>query len=104
MSAELPDDASDDAPDDALDLLRESQDRVLEREGIPMLLALVDETALDADGSREAAGAEGDRLARLLDLLAEALAPTGRDDDLGRTAVVLQAAAYRDFGQGRTVL
>ena len=94
-------------PQDALALLRECQDRVLEREGIPMVLALVDEAAGDRtqrpvpDAS---AMHEGARLAALMDDLARELAPTGRDGDLGRVVMVLQALSYRDFGQGRTLL
>ena len=89
-------------PDDALALLRESQDRVLEREGIPMVLALFDETAPTT--TPPAGRATGAELAMLMDDLARALAPTGRDGDMGRVITVLQAASYLDFGQGRTVL
>lgn len=90
------------APDDALALLRESQDRVLELEGIPMLLVLADETGDDPPEVLDAAARdEGARLATLLDDLGQALTPTGRDGDLGRVVTVLQAASYLDFGQGR---
>lgn len=88
-------------PDDALALLRESQDRVLELEGIPMLLVLADETGDPAEVLDATAREEGARLATLMDDLGQALTPSGRDGDLGRVVTVLQAASYLDFGQGR---
>jgi len=87
-------------------LLREAQDRALEAEGIPMVLALLDHRATpdaptDAptveqeDGAR----AEGERLAAALDEVREALLPGHRGSDLGATTAALQAVSYADFGR-----
>ena len=88
-------------PHPHLATLREAQDRALEAEGIPMVLALLDhrsatsvQTAQD-DGVR----AEGGRLASAADGVREALLPGHRGSDLGSTGAVLQAVAYADFGR-----
>ncbi len=102
-------------PGDALALLREAQDRVLDREGIPMLLALTDETGetgetdeIGETGDEKepdgASGTEGLRLASSMEDLGQALAPAGRNEDMGRVITVLQALSYLDFGQPRSVL
>ena len=82
---------------DALILLRQCDDRVLEREGIPMVLALVSEVG-PMPTADDAARADGARIAGSMDELCEALMPSGRDRDLGRIMIVAQAAAYADFG------
>lgn len=83
-------------PHSALALLRECQDRVLEREGIPMVLALVSEVGeLPAAPDTEA---EGGSLAGRMDQLRLELAPSGRDSDMGQVINVLQAVSYADFG------
>jgi hypothetical protein len=78
--------------------LRDSQDRVLEREGIPMVLALVDERGRAPAAVSPQVVAEGQRLAAELDRLRAALSPALRDDDNGGLISVLQAVAYADFG------
>jgi len=84
-------------PQSALALLRECQDRVLEREGIPMVLALVSEV-----GEMPAAPdtlTEGGSLADRMDRWRLELAPSGRDADMGQVINVLQAVSYADFGR-----
>jgi hypothetical protein len=82
---------------DSLTTVRRSEDRQDEREGIPMVLALVSEVgapphALDPDAMRA-----GARIAGELDALRSELAPTQRDDDMGCVQVLLRAAAFEDF-------
>ena len=62
-----------------LALLRECQDRVLEREGIPMVLALVSEVGVVPPAAEPAIVADGRRLAERMDQIGQAVAPTGRD-------------------------
>ena len=77
-----------------------------------MVLVLADEVDGDAgadqtdraDRADQTELADGVRLADWMDDLWQALAPTGRDGDMGRVITVVQAASYLDFGQGRTVL
>jgi hypothetical protein len=79
--------------------LRESQDRALHMEGIPMLIGLADERggagptvpAGDAVDPRHAAV-----LARI-DHYRAVLAPSQRETDMGVIASVLTVAAYEDF-------
>jgi hypothetical protein len=86
-------------PSVELQTLRESQDRALHMEGIPMLIALADERgpgrntvpAAEAVDPRHAAV-----LARIEHYRA-ALAPSQRDADMGVIASVLTVAAYEDF-------
>jgi hypothetical protein len=81
----------------ALRTLRASQDRVLEREGIPMVLALVNEGGpMPAVGS-EAVRAEGERLAAAMDRFREELVPSMREEDNGCLISVLVATSYEDF-------
>ncbi len=83
-------------------LLREAQDRALEAEGIPMVLALLDHRATPdapAVAQEDGARAEGERLAAALDEVREALLPGHRGSDLGATTAALQAVSYADFGR-----
>jgi hypothetical protein len=83
----------------AMQLLRECQDRALEREGIPMVLALVSEVGPMPEVSDDRARQEGRLLAGQMDELRSVIAPTGRDGDMGRVIAVLQVASYADFGR-----
>lgn len=84
-------------PSVELQTLRESQDRALHMEGIPMLIGLADERGAsvivpaDADDPRHAAV-----LARIEHYRA-VLAPSQRETDMGVIASVLTVAAYEDF-------
>lgn len=84
------------SPSDDLAVLRESQDRRLEREGIPMVVALVSEVSPDptVSGAPEQDGVE---LSRRMDAMRDSLAPNQRDGDMGVLISVLQAVAYADF-------
>lgn len=77
--------------------VRAAQDRAMEREGIPMVLAMVDETG---PGPAVAHPGDGPRLAAALDEHRAALAPTRRDDDLGVVHTLLTVVAHRDFDAG----
>lgn len=83
----------------ALELLRRSQDRDLAGEGIPMALALLDETGAPAAASaapdRPASPADAALVAHLDALRAE-LAPDQRDGDLGVIASLVTAAAFHE--------
>ena len=81
-----------------LALLRSSEDRVLEREGIPMVLALVSEVTDMAEVADPVVRADGTQLAERMDHVADAVWPSGRDDDMPRVVMVMQATAYADFG------
>jgi hypothetical protein len=86
-------------PDPALALLRECQDRVLEREGIPMVLCLVSETGPMPDVRDEVARADGERLAAAMDGYRASLVPRSRDADMGCLISVLQVTSYADYGR-----
>ena len=87
------------SPGVELQTLRDSQDRALHMEGIPMLIALADERgggknsapAGDATDTRHAAV-----LARI-DHYRAVLAPSQRESDMGVIASVLTVAAYEDL-------
>lgn len=96
------DPASD--PGAEIRLLRECQDRALDREGIPMLLTLVSEVGPMPAVTDERARAEGLQLAHRLDAIRAAIAPTGRDGDMGRVVTVLQAGSYENFGRSEARL
>ena len=81
----------------ALAVLRSSQDRVLEREGIPMILALVSEIDTPPAATDDRTRAEGEWLAGTMDRYRTELVPSSRDDDLGCLISVLQAVSYDDF-------
>lgn len=79
--------------------LRECQDRVLEREGIPMVLALVSEVGEMPSAMSDDVRAEGTSLAQSMDRVRSAVLPTSRDDDMGCLISVLQSVSYTDFGR-----
>jgi hypothetical protein len=82
-----------------LQTLRESQDRALHMEGIPMLIGLADERA-GGETTTAAADAVDPRHAAVLariDHYRAALAPSQRETDMGVIASVLTVAAYEDF-------
>lgn len=81
-----------------LQTLRESQDRALHMEGIPMLIALADErdpgmpaVVERTDDPRHAA------VVTRMDHYRSALANSQRDTDMGVIASVLTVTAYEDF-------
>ena len=82
-----------------LALLRESQDRVLEREGIPMLLTLVSETGPMPPVADSAVRADGARIAAAMDGYRAGLVPGSRDSDMGCLISVLQVTSYDEFGR-----
>jgi hypothetical protein len=83
-----------------LGLLRECQDRVLEREGIPMVLSLVSEVEQPVPRVRDRRiRADGQRLARSFDRHRAALAASQRDDDVGCLTSVMQVVSYSDYGR-----
>jgi hypothetical protein len=82
-----------------LGLLRECQDRVLEREGIPMVLTLVSEVAPVPPVRDGRVRADGQRLARSFDHYRAALAASQRDDDVGCLISVMQVVSYCDYGR-----
>lgn len=84
-------------PAPALALIRECQDRRLEREGIPMFLALVDERP-DRVLPRAESG-DGRAVVAELDRLRSAVADGQRGGDMGVVISLLQAAAYLDFNE-----
>jgi len=86
-------------PGPELALLRESQDRVLEREGIPMVLALVSEVEPIPEPTQRSVREDGARLAESLDRFRGALLAGSRDDDMGCLTTVLTVASYADFGR-----
>ncbi|MBE7187714.1 hypothetical protein [Jatrophihabitans endophyticus] len=86
-------------PSRELQVLRASQDRVLEAEGIPMILALVGEVDEPPPAGNESVRAEGRRLAAAMDHYREHLVPSSRDDDLGCLISVLQAVSYDDMAE-----
>ena len=86
-------------PNHGLSTLRASQDRSFEREGIPMVLALVSEVGPMPDVVDELARRDGARLAAAMDSYRAALVPTSRDTDMGCLISVLQAVSYDDFGR-----
>lgn len=85
-------------PDGPLAALRASQDRDVEREGIPMVLALVDMTGGSAPRTGEPG--EGPDLAGRLAATWKDLAAHQRDDDLGAVQSVLGAVAFAEVNDG----
>lgn len=77
--------------------LRACQDRLLEREGIPMVLALVSEVGPVPAAQSDAVRADGERIAGCMDFYRAALLPGMRDGDNGCLISVMQAVAYLDF-------
>jgi hypothetical protein len=83
-------------------LLRECHSRRLDREGIPMVLAMVDERGPTAARSDAQARDEGERFADLLGQYAGLLVPEPvfRHDDEGAVITALQVLAHRHFEPG----
>jgi hypothetical protein len=84
---------------DPLALLRECQDREFGSDGIPMVLALVNEVGPMPTVSDAATLADGTALAESVEHYREALVPTARDTDMGCLISVLQVVSYDDFGR-----
>ncbi len=87
----------DERPSVELQTLRESQDRALHMEGIPMLIGLADERGA---GAVLAAATDEPRHAAVLariDHYRAVLAPSQRETDMGVIGSVLTVAAYEDF-------
>jgi hypothetical protein len=83
----------------AVDLLRACHSRRLDREGIPMVIALQDEReAMPAITDRRMR-ADGEQFAELLDEYADLLTPSTafRPGDEGALITVLQVLAYAHF-------
>jgi hypothetical protein len=83
-------------------LLRECHSRRLDREGIPMVLAMVDERGPTAARSDDHSSDEGERYADLLGQYAELLVPEPvfRHEDEGALITALQVLAHRHFEPG----
>lgn len=83
----------------AADLLRSCHNRRLDTEGIPMVLALVDERRPPTASARDAARREGTHLADLLDTYARLLVPQPdfRPADEGSLITVLQVLSSAHF-------
>ncbi|MEO3890813.1 hypothetical protein [Nonomuraea sp. B5E05] len=89
---------------DPAGVLADNRQRALEREGIPMFLALEDLTGSPVPPVGDAAVlAEGAELDGLLGHYAERLAPGAADDDLGELSSVITvlARAHFDEREGR---
>lgn len=80
-------------------LLRECHTRRLDREGIPMVLALVDERQPLRISDDAASRREGERYAALLGTYTDLLTPASvfPDDDEGGVITAMQVLAYRHF-------
>ncbi|TNM60677.1 hypothetical protein FHN55_18045 [Streptomyces sp. NP160] len=83
----------------ALQLLRRAQDRDLAGEGIPVALALLDETGADPAAASAVASPADAALVAQLDALRAELAPDQRDGDLGVIASLVTAAAFHEAEQ-----
>lgn len=86
-------------PEEARTLLRECHSRRLDREGIPMVLALVDERRPITIAQDALSRAEGGRYAELLEAYTELLTPTSvfAEDDEGGVITAMQVLAYHHF-------
>ncbi len=83
--------------DEACDAVAAAQDcerRALEREGVPVLLALEDLRTEPIHGRDEAARAQGARFAELLGRYAAELVPDARDGDAQALYSVLAVIGY----------
>ena len=89
-------------PNVDLDVLRESQDRALHREGIPMLVVLSDEREGFAEMAATGIQSDGQRLAGRVDAYRASLASAQRDSDMGVLISVLAVTAYEDFDRSVT--
>ena len=83
--------------------LRGSQDRSTNREGIPMVLALVSESDVPVpEVTDPELLADGRRVAALAEDVWQGVAAQQRDDDMEVVVTVLHATAYADFDAGST--
>ncbi|GAA1584474.1 hypothetical protein [Leucobacter aridicollis] len=92
------------AAGDIVGLMRACHDRRLEREGIPMVIGLVDERGsipVVADAPQRGEGAE---FARILDEYSAVLTPWGEDLDEGSLITAMQVLAYTHFAPGAAPL
>ena len=92
--------AASDLPDKSpMTLLRECEQRQLEREGVPMVLALVDERGKTVPSQNDLTLAEGRAYAELLDRYRRALVPSTafRSGDEGALITALVVLAYAHF-------
>lgn len=80
--------------------LRSSQERSLEKEGIPMILSLVCEGGVPPEVSDPVVIGGGRSIEAMVGAYWEALAPSQRDDDMGCVVAVLHAVAYDNFNVG----
>jgi hypothetical protein len=80
-------------------LLRSCHSRRLDREGIPMIVALADERHPTATSGDDRTRYDGRRYGDLLGTYAELLTPSSvfRPDDEGALITVLQVLAYAHF-------
>ena len=101
MPDAIPDAFPDAMPDlaRAQEILRACHERRLDREGVPMFLALVDERRPTAPSTSAMVRAEGAVQADLLGRYAELLTPEPyfRQDDEGTLITALQALSYAHF-------
>ncbi|NUP64606.1 MAG: hypothetical protein HOV96_08625 [Nonomuraea sp.] len=84
---------------DPAGVLSDNQQRALEREGIPMFLALEDLTGPPAPAKDGKVLSEGAELDRLLGHYARSLAPDAADGDLGQLSSVLTVLARAHFDE-----
>jgi hypothetical protein len=86
-------------PERARELLRDCHGRRLDREGIPMVLALADESRPVADRAGNRTDPEGAEYADLLGAYADLLVPSDilRHDDEAAVITALQVLAYGHF-------
>ncbi|MET3804120.1 hypothetical protein ABIB25_001106 [Nakamurella sp. UYEF19] len=83
---------------EALDVLRESQDRALHREGIPMFVGLADERpGQDRPAPGQTDIDRGTAVVERMEHYRSALAAQQRDTDMGVVISVLTVTAYEDF-------
>jgi hypothetical protein len=85
---------------DIMGLMRACHDRRLEREGIPMVLGIIDERGPVPPAADAAQLAEGAAFADVFDRYTAALVPFARDDDEGAVITAMQVLAYTHFAPG----
>ena len=90
------------AAGDIQGVMRAGHERRLEREGIPMILGLADETRSIPVSTDAAALATGAALTAVIDRYADALVPFARPDDEGAVITVMQVLAMTHFDPATT--
>jgi hypothetical protein len=95
----MPDTVSLPGSEIAHDLLRACHSRHLDREGIPMVLAIVDERQPTVESRNQQTRADGQVYADLLGAYAEALVPSEafRPTDEGGLITAMQVLAFSHF-------